>query len=80
MKKVYMNLPLEYVIGHLRYGHLEGWIKMTDEEYEKFKEDPATWMEENDGTDEMSVEIDSVEIDDWGPIMWKDAELEVTDL
>ena len=34
MKKVYIYAPLDYVAGHLRYGHREGIINLTDEEFE----------------------------------------------
>lgn len=34
MKKVFIDAPLSYVAGHLRYGHLEGVLEMTDEEFE----------------------------------------------
>ena len=34
-KKVKFNIPLEYVIGHLRYGHKEGVLELTAEEFER---------------------------------------------
>ena len=37
MKKVFIDAPLSYVVGHLCYGHLEGVLEMTDEEFERFK-------------------------------------------
>ena len=40
MKKILIDAPLEYVAGHLRYGHLEGVIEVPDEEFEKFKKNP----------------------------------------
>ena len=33
MKKILIDAPLEYVAGHLRYGHLEGVIEVPDEEF-----------------------------------------------
>lgn len=37
MKKILIDAPLEYVAGHLRYGHLEGVIEVPDEEFENLK-------------------------------------------
>ena len=44
MKKILIDAPLEYVAGHLRYGHLEGVIEVPDEEFEKFKENPIDYV------------------------------------
>ena len=35
MKKVKFNIPLEYVAGHLRYGHKEGTLELTEEEFKE---------------------------------------------
>ena len=32
-----INLPLDYIVGYLRYGHLEGEIDYTEEEEKEFK-------------------------------------------
>jgi hypothetical protein len=39
---------VDYVVGHLRYGHWE--LKLSDEDYKKYKnlseEDKISWIEE----------------------------------
>ena len=75
MKKILIDAPLEYVAGHLRYGHLEGTITITDEEFEKFKENPVDFLYDNKYTDELDLLVDDWEIDDHGPIdsvNWKE--------
>lgn len=68
MKKILIDASLEYVIGHLRYGHLEGVIEVPDEEFEKFKENPIDFLNDNEYIDELDLLIDDWEIDDCGPI------------
>lgn len=68
MKKILIDAPLEYVAGHLRYGHLEGTITITDEEFEKFKENPIDFLYNNEYTDELDLLVDDWEVDDRGPI------------
>lgn len=68
MKKILIDAPLEYVAGHLRYGHLEGTITITDEEFEKFKENPINFLYDNEYTDELDLLVDDWEVDDRGPI------------
>lgn len=63
MKKILIDAPLEYVAGHLRYGHLEGVIEVPDEEFEKFKENPIDFLYDNEYIDELDLLID-----DRGPI------------
>lgn len=68
MKKILIDAPLEYVAGHLRYGHLEGTITITDEEFEKFKENPIDFLYDNEYTDELDLLVDDWGVDDRGPI------------
>lgn len=68
MKKILIDAPLEYIAGHLRYGHLEGTITITDEEFEKFKENPIDFLYDNEYTDELDLLVDDWEVDDRGPI------------
>lgn len=68
MKKILIDAPLEYVAGHLRYGHLEGTITITDEEFEKFKENPIDFLYDNEYTDELDLLVDDWEVNDRGPI------------
>ena len=77
MKKILIDAPLEYVAGHLRYGHLEGTITITDEEFEKFKENPIDFLYDNEYTDELDLLIDDWRVDDRGPIdcvNWEECE------
>ena len=68
MKKILIDAPLEYVAGHLRYGHLEGVIEISDEEFEKFKENPIDFLYDNEYIDELDLLIDDWRVDDRGPI------------
>ena len=63
MKTVYADL--EYLMGHLRYGHIE--LQMDEEEYKEYetytdKEKEEYIMENGD------LIIDDYEVDDYGPI------------
>lgn len=64
--KVKINIPLDYVIGHLRYGHKEGILEFTEEEFKKFKEDPIDFIEEEDLLYNLKIIIDDYDVDDWG--------------
>ena len=68
MKKILIDAPLEYVAGHLCYGHLEGVIEVSEEELEKFKENPIDFLYNNEYIDELDLLIDDWRIDDRGPI------------
>lgn len=69
MRKVFIDAPLDYVTGHLRYGHLEGIVEMTDEEFEQFKKDPINFIYDNEyDFDELDLVIDDFEVEDRGPI------------
>lgn len=68
MKKILIDAPLEYVSGHLRYGHLEGVIEISDEEFEKFKENPIDFLYDNEYIDELDLLIDDWRVGDRGPI------------
>ena len=75
--KIYINAPVEYVIGHLRYGHYEGEIELTDEEFEKFEENPDKAFYDLDLTDSLDLLVDDFSIDDIGHIdevNWKEVE------
>ena len=59
MGKMYkINAALDYVQGHLRYGHLEGTVELTDEELEKLKKRPneAKYLDLNTVIDDYSVD------------------------
>lgn len=69
MKKFKVTIPLDYVQGHLRYGHLEAIVDAeTAEEAEKMvKEAPLKhgW-----------VEVDDYSIEDYGDFEFDNIEVE----
>ena len=67
-KKVKFNIPLEYVIGHLRYGHKEGVLKLTAEEFERLQKNPKEFIYEEEILHELDLIIDDYCVDDYGGI------------
>lgn len=65
-KKVKFNIPLDYIAGHLRYGHLEGTLDLTEEEFKELEEDPFKFIDNNDVLDDLELIIDDYRIEDWG--------------
>ena len=65
-EKYYANL--DYVIGHLRYGHKEGTIKLTDDEFKEFEQNPYDFINKQDILSEVGLVVDDYEVDDYGPI------------
>lgn len=63
MKIVYAEL--EYLMGHLRYGHFE--LQLNEEEYKEYEsytdEEKEEYIMENG-----DLVIDDCEVDDYGPI------------
>ena len=66
MKRIYIYAPLDYVAGHLRYGHKEGTVNLTDEEFEQFKVNPKDFIYDNDV--ELDLFVDDWEVEDCGEI------------
>ena len=64
--KVKFDIPLDYVMGHLRYGHKESILELTEEEFEKLKKDPMDFIDEEDILSNLELIIDSYRIEDWG--------------
>ena len=64
-KKYKVSVLLDYVLGHLRYGHLEGEIELTDEEVEMIKNGTMSLHEFDD---ELELVIDEYEVEDCGDI------------
>lgn len=58
---------VEYVIGHLRYGHYEGVLDLTEEEVRKLQENPHLLIDE-DYIDNLDFEVDDYDIEDTGPV------------
>lgn len=64
MKKVFVDYPVNWIAGYLRYGHREGSIEMTDEEFEEFKQNPEKWLSDREDID-LELLVDDWEIDDY---------------
>ena len=64
--KVKFNIPLDYVMGYLRYGHKEGILELTEEEFKRLKKDPMSFIDEEDILSNLELIIDSYRIEDWG--------------
>lgn len=64
--KIKFNIPLDYVFGHLRYGHREGILELTKEEFQRLKKDPIVFFEEEDLLCDLDLVIDDYRIEDWG--------------
>lgn len=64
MKKVFVDYPVNWIVGHLRYGHREGSIEMTDEEFEEFKQNPEKWLSDREDID-LELLVDDWEIYDY---------------
>ncbi len=65
--KVKFDIPLDYVMGHLRYGHKEGILELTGEEFERLKKDPMNFIDEEDILSNLELIIDDYRVDDYGP-------------
>lgn len=62
-KRYHIIADLEYIQGHLRYGHLKGVVELTDEELARLKKDPQFAKELC-----MDIEVDDYRVDDVGPV------------
>ncbi len=82
-----INIPIDWISGHLRYGHLEGKVDMDLEAEKEFKKllqaevdyKPLTREEyeiledyKEWIRDNCSIIIDDYRIDDCGAIMWEE--------
>ena len=80
-------MDIGYMVGHLRYGHLEGTVNLTEEEEKEFrvllnKESNMEELtsEEEDLLDDYKervleqcgVVVDDYELDDYGDFCWED--------
>lgn len=74
MKKVHIYAPVDYLAGHLRYGHFEGDLELTDEEFVKFKENPVDFINDGRRYFDLGLIVDDYEIDDCGDIDYVDYE------
>ena len=68
-KKVKFNIPLEYVAGHLRYGHKEGILELTEEEFKELQENPLDFIYNQDILCDLNLVIDDYRVEDYGGIL-----------
>ena len=52
----------------MRYGHKEGTIKLTDNEFKEFEQNPTKFIVKHNILNELELFIDDYEVDDYGPI------------
>lgn len=64
--KVKFNIPLDYIMGYLRYGHKEGILELTEEEFKRLKKDPMSFVDEEDILSNLELIVDDYRIEDWG--------------
>ena len=64
--KVKFDVPLEYVFGYLRYGHKEGVVELTEEEFQRLEKDSMKFLNEEDLLYDLDLIIDDYRIEDWG--------------
>lgn len=67
-----VTIPVDYIMGYLRYGHFEGNVNMTKEEFERFN------YLNNKGVKNMSKE-EQYEFDEFAEIILDSCELLVDD-
>lgn len=60
-----ISIPLEYIVGHLRYGHIEG--EMSEEVFKKYQKGEDIDL---DDLEDYSIIVDDYEMDDYGEIEW----------
>lgn len=74
MHKVKIRIDYDYLRGHLRYAHQEGYVELTDEEFEAFKKDPIQTVIDLELDADLEFEIDDYEIDDSsiGEVQWSE--------
>ena len=66
MRQVTVTANVDYVMGHLRYGHYEGMLELTEEEYEQFRANPVKFLNEYDH--DLDFVLDDYEVDGIGNI------------
>lgn len=70
MKKVSLECIYDYISGYLRYGHLEGEVEITDEQFEELKNDPIGFYRQYKYKifSQLKFVIDDYEVEDCGDI------------
>ena len=71
-KKYRINVPVGWIMGHLRYGHFEGIVELTDKQLEEIN---SGGVNRRDFCREyLDLVVDNYRVDDYGDI--GDIELE----
>lgn len=65
---VSLRIDMDYIMGHLRYGHYEGKITLTPEEFEILKANPQEAVETLDLRSYLNLVIDDFSVDHIGDI------------
>lgn len=69
MKKISVECLYDYVSGYLKYGHLEGELELTDEQFEELKNDPIGFYQQNDYLfEDLKLVIDDCDVEFCGDI------------
>jgi hypothetical protein len=68
MKRFKISIPLEYVMGHLRYGHLEYEV-----DADTFEEAMERIMDGSE--DDYELIVDDWEVSDYGDVDYDDARI-----
>lgn len=64
--RVLVEYPVDWITGYLCYGHKEGEIELTEEEYAEFKKNPTVWLKSHEELiTEFDLKVDSIEVDDY---------------
>lgn len=64
--KLFIGYPVDWIAGHLRYGHKEGEIELTEEEYAEFKKNPSAYLNSHkELTENLDLLVDDYRVDDY---------------
>lgn len=64
--RILVEYPVDWIAGHLRYGHMEGVIDLSKEEYAEFQKDPAVYLKSHDELIEnLDLLVDDYRVDDY---------------
>lgn len=76
MHKIFIRTNVEYIMGHLKYGYLEGILHMTDDELNQFKENPKKYLKETDAHHNLDLrtEWDVIDCGDIEMPEWREVE------
>lgn len=64
--QILIDYPVDWIAGHLRYGHMEGVINLSKEEYAEFQKDPTAYLKSHDELiEELDLLVDDYRVDDY---------------